>query len=264
MRTFLIPTILFLQLGSGVAVHTGAPAGSGAPCVPPITTYRYVASNVLNTCNGGLACSNGLGVDKLTEYNSTGNDATQLSGGARPVYTTGAVNGLPAITFSGAQFLTFASGWPAGSGSITIYAVLEPGTGGSLDYNIVGSGSGGAGRGSLEWNVQQTSYEQYVNASTETHIGGGSTALSTSHFSTIVFVYNFSSGAYTFYVCSGGTCNVDSSGTTTASSWLQASAIGLNGNDSTVFYGQIAELGYLNSANISGIDAWTQCEYGIG
>lgn len=46
-------------------------------------------------------CTNGEGVATWQDQSGTGNDATQASDPNQPIYTTGAINGLPALLFDG-------------------------------------------------------------------------------------------------------------------------------------------------------------------
>lgn len=70
-----------------------------------------------------LSLSNGDPISTLTDSDS-GTYSLTASAGARPTYTTNALNGLPVMTFSGAQWLT--------SGTTNPWAFLNQATGGTV------------------------------------------------------------------------------------------------------------------------------------
>ncbi len=237
-----------------VAVRKKAP-----PCVAPTMTYRWAAYNPSNLCTGSVACTDGAKIITLADFVST-NNGTQATDG--PIYHTNQINGQPALTFlgiAGTTYVQLATSL-AVTGSATFYAVLRVNSG-AANSPVIGVNANGG----IEWDNNGTpNYKMIMQSSGVAFIGTETTARSLTNFTTVALTYNFSTGAYVFYDCSGGTCTADGSGTTTAS-WTGGRVyyIGLVNSFGTKFDGQIAEVGYLSSSSTTGIGAYSQCKYGI-
>jgi hypothetical protein len=213
---------------------------------------------------------NGAGMDTLVDT-VVGNNAIQTSSSNRPIYTTSAINGLAALAFDGttSEKQMAMLGTPtfappeAYTGSLTYYAVVEPGAiSGVYGYTIFGPSTQINTLHGISWAIFNG--KQFLYSSNITSIGIGTVTLSTSTFSVIAVTYNMVSGAWTMYECSGGTCTVDNSGTTTTpSTTTQTDDLGSSPSDGFYYNGLVAEYGYLDSASIAGIATYVQCQYNI-
>ncbi len=171
-------------------------------CVAPTTDHRYAINEPTTTCNGGSACTNGAGIDFVTDLVQTDRDnrARQTVSGQRPIYTTGAINGLPAAAFTStnSQFLDMANGggWLGSGGAvtaITVWMVIKP-TNGAW---ILSSQSGTAG--SFMYSFTASPGHQHADSKNRTILGSGTATLSSSTWYTLAVTYNFSTGALAFY-----------------------------------------------------------------
>lgn len=246
----------------------GITGSTAAPCTPPTMTYLYSAFNTSNTCNGGSPCTNGDNMDTI-KSSATANDGTAASSGARPLYNTNQINGQPALTLNGPtnqQGFGMATAIPTGSGSLTLYAVIKPDLSGgqaAIIGNGSASGGGTAGIKAIEWRINNSTSKQDLLSQQNALLASSTSTVSTAAFSTVAVTYDFGTGAYTFYKCASGTCTADGSGTASGSWAVNSSGLGLATSASEFYKGQIAEWGYLNSASVTGIAAWSQCKYGI-
>lgn len=233
----------------------GITGGSGAPCNPPTMTSRWAAYNSSNLCTGSVACTNGASVTSVPDFLGA-NSSTSVGG---ITYATGSVNGLPSFSLpaSTAQIILPSAGTVATSGSITLYAVLNPSST-SANGAIIGSGLGSG----PEWRIAGGGKQEYLSQAT-TSIGTSTSTVPTASYSTIAMTYVYSTGVLTFYKCASGTCSIDGTVTKTASFTNRQNVIGFASVVNEQFLGNIAEVGYLNSASVTGIAAWSQCKYGI-
>lgn len=232
-------------------------------CSPPTMTARWAAYNSANTCTASsVPCTNGA--FGWTQPDLAGTNSTTNATSLGPIYTTSAINGLPSWTFtkSSGQFWRLNSSIPQ-SGSITFYAILNwSSTCTSSGCSIFGlSLSHG-----LNWQINAattTTGHQRLLSQGLAEVAIGTQNYTAGVWYTVVTTYNFSTGAWSFYNCAAGTCSLDSSGTGTSTFSASTDDLGAGQDTTEYFGGQIAEWGYLNSANTSGIAAWSQCKYGI-
>jgi hypothetical protein len=244
--------LLFTQI---INTGTRRKVFTAPSCTPPTMTYRWQVANSGILCGTGIACTNGAGTFSLPS-SATSNTASQGASGNQPIYTTGAINGLQAALFNGtSQTLAFSNTFGT-SGTMTLYAVIEPTSSGG---GILGSATAGT-NGSVEWAINGGG-GQFFNSLNRAAIASGAATISTSHFSTLAMTYDFTSGVANLYICSGGTCTLDGTGTSTAQFFNATNSLGTTGI--FFFSGYIAEWGYLNSVNTAGIATYSQCEYGI-
>jgi hypothetical protein len=256
-------TLLFLLVRSvgPVAILTGR--GTAVSCTPPTMTYRWSVRNPGIGCTAG-ACVNGGTISSLPSSVGS-NPATNSSSGRQPIYTTNVINGQPAALFNGvtnSEFLalTTPNVLPQ-SGSATFYAVIEP-TSTCASTNC--AMFGGAATNNFEYRVNTSSKQQMLQQQ-NVSIGIGTATISTTAFTTVAATYNFGTGAWALFTCSGGTCSSDGSGTGgPTSGWANSSTyLGAAPDIAEWFSGYIAEWGYLNSISTAGIGAYSSCQYGI-
>ena len=232
-----------------------SPSGNGSPLQPSNHDKPMGGLQSIEPMYGSVPCTNGALLTSVPDLAGSTNSA-----GANPVYTTGAVNGLPAFTFTnnGDQiFFTAgaAANW-AVTGQITFYAILKPISSATelpmLPLLLM----------AVQWRINTTGKQEILSQGT-TSIGSGTATISTSAYSTLTMTYDYTSHVLNLYTCAGGTCSSDGTATTSASFSSQQSVLGWAGPITEQFKGSIAEWGYLTSADITGIAAWSQCKYGI-
>jgi hypothetical protein len=246
---------------AGIGGKTGV--GGGPSCSPPSLTYQWAAYSLTGTNNCGSAgtssCTNGASVYTLTE-SIAGNNAVQATSANQPLFETNQINGLPAIESNGlsgvsAEYLPFSMTIPD-TANFTIYAMVKSSS--LSGYQTIISND--ANTSSIEYGIPNAAH-QYVRVNGYSS-GLGSATLSTGTWYTLALTFTYSTLAYNLYICSGGTCTSDGSGTAGGSpSQPINSLFGPNGDDS--WNGYVAEWGYLNSVSTSGIAAYSLCKYGI-
>ena len=102
----LLPMIGLAQTG---------PGGVGAAGTNPV----WYDANELNL-------SNGASVSNFPDMSGNGNDMTQLSSVNQPTFTTGTINGLPAVVFDGTtDYLERGATGGLDGGEITVFAVFQ-------------------------------------------------------------------------------------------------------------------------------------------
>lgn len=251
----IIIALLLLLTGQFTLPTRGGIASGTATCTPPTMTYRWPVYGAGNTCNGGLACSNGLGIDTLVDVVGT-NNATQATSGNRPIYTTGAINSLPAAAYNGTtNVLSLGTALMAAT---TTYVAL----GIKIDTSSLhGAIFGGPSGGELELRVNGTHQELLIE--NVAVIGTGTTTLTNGSFMTLVATYNSGTGTWALYTCSGGTCTVDSSGTNIKTITAGMSNLGAAPGSSEFYSSNIAEFEYASSITTAGIGAYSLCKFGI-
>jgi hypothetical protein len=145
------------------------------------------------------------------------------------------------------------------TGSITYYAVYKP-TSHCATTACAFFGGGQFGNNYPEYGVGT---KQYFNSAGVTAIGTSITAPTVGAWNTSALTYNFATGLWTFYNCSGGACTVDGSGTTIGTfSYPNSAYLGGWQPGGEWFDGQVAEWGYRTTIDVSGIGAWSFCWYG--
>jgi hypothetical protein len=190
---------------------------------------------------------------------ATHNDASST---ANLVYNTGATpSGKPSWTFTAASSTHFQpnSNLPV-TGSITYYAVYKP-TSHCATTACPFFGGGQFGNNYPEYGI---GVKQYFNSAGVVNIGNSTTSPTVGVWHTGALTYNFTSGAWTFWICTGGTCTADGSGTTTGTfSYPNSAYLGGWFPGGEWFDGQIAEWGIRTTADVSGIGAWSFCWFGV-
>jgi hypothetical protein len=243
--------------GSG-ATASGSGGGPTPPgCTAPSYTYRWPLSGTV-TCGGGAACSNGGAIDSVLDP-IAGNNATQGAPGDRPTYNTAQINGLPAATFTGGtQSLVLTTPIPAATTSMSYYAVINPTVGGNIGF--VGNS---IAIGGVEWRINGGGHQELLAANVAS-IAIGSATFSSGKWITIAFTYNTSTGAWTFFNCSGGTCVSDGSGTTAQTFSATVLTLGNANVNFDPYIGKIAEIGALvGSQSVVGLGAYSKCQFNI-
>lgn len=250
-----------LGLGGGQGVITGnhlkvfTPAG----CAPPTMTYRWAAYSLTGAAycgsSGSTACTtSGQEVYSIPD-SVAGNTATSLSG-SYGTYVPSAINGLAAINESiNGQYL-FATQIPITVTTYTFYVVTYNRI--DTSYQSIG---GTKGTNALVYGQQNAGANQVLGIASGSTFATGTNTLANNTWYTLAATYNSITGAYALYICSGGSCTSDGSGTSVQTISAPMTGIGI-GHDYPP-YGYIAEIGYLNGTSVSGIGAWSYCKYGI-
>lgn len=240
-----------------VPTATGANRNAAPSCTAPTLASKWSVFDAANDCFG--ACSNGLAINTLND-SIGGNTATGRHNSANnAVYTTGAVNGLPALQFtaSNGQVLGPASAF-ANTGTLTFYAVIKPNcTSGTCTI------AGPAGGNGLQWYLS-SSNQIKLDWAAFINIVSANT-VSSSAYSTQAFTFDFSTGTAVMYACAAGSCVSQGTGTNHQATQNAFDNLGYGGTSAGGFYnGFIAEWGYRTSnGSLADIAAWSQCKYGI-
>jgi hypothetical protein len=251
-----------------LATYTDSAVGSAAytisaSCTPPAgATYDYDVNNSGNYCTSGTtACTNGLGIYELQDSIAS-NTATQATGANQPIYTTGAINGLPAAVFTAAsiEYLQLGTQIPTTNQWQTAYIVFSvPTTANTMfiggDYDdLLSTNAGNCYAGGFQAPIP----------------GGGpycSTSLIAANtWYAIGFQWNTSTGDYAFDRFSAGGTTSWGSGTAPSGAPLYSTFkyIGYYYNAIAYMNGSIARVIYYDSAlPTSGLAAYTSCKYGL-
>lgn len=250
----LIP-LLFAQI-----INTGGyrklPA---SPCSPPTMTSRWAAYNPANTCTTGSTspCTNGQIAWIAPDFNSVYAMGRQVNS-ANPIFTTNAINtSLPSWAFSSSVPDFFnVTPIPSSITTYTFYVIFKLTTTGA--YQIFFSAGTGGG---LVYFISDTNHQGIALTGAGTNLG---TATFTSGvWYAVAMTVNTSTSAYAFYKCSGGTCSSDGSGTGSLASTQPIVWFGNDPVSGLALNAQIAEAGFLNGINITGIGPWVSCKYGV-
>ncbi|MBD3636709.1 MAG: T9SS type A sorting domain-containing protein [Crocinitomicaceae bacterium] len=106
LLTFFVTLTSTAQTGAGGVGTTG-------------TNPMWYDANELNLVNGNK-------VSNWQDMSGNGNDLSQTNATKQPIYTDGALNGLPVVTFDGADdFLTRGATSGLGGGEITVFIVFQ-------------------------------------------------------------------------------------------------------------------------------------------
>ena len=255
----ILALIPLLALGTGMrqqVIFARFPKPA-AGCSVPAFTYQWAVSNDTgqNKCGaaGTTLCANGLSVYTLVD-SVAGNSAIQTTSANQPTFTTGAINGLPALTQTGSQYLITNTVVPGSTTQWTVFVVYKP-------ASVSGGGSffGGTGGNVTVWQNNTTVALGVVG----TNNGYSNSFLSVGAWSAFEVTYNTSTGAGAFYSIAGGTAT--SQGTFAFTSTPGGSTQFLNydyinGGNS----GMIAEVSVaVGSTSVSGIPAYVACKYGL-
>lgn len=247
IRLLLLLPLLSTLIGDQATYPTPGPGRQVHACTPPTMTYRW-------TPTSGCSTSTPCATDQVA-----GNNASQTTSGDLPTYgATCGPNSTPCLTFNGtSDFLTpttpIAS---SGLTAVTVYAVVNMTSTSVLNYIYGGANFGFTFR---------TNTDGTVGFGVEGIVGSdGTQVLSPSTWYTIVVTYDNGTTTTNFYNATGG--GLAPEGTSgTALSWSAATPTMASDtpNFSSFFGGSIAEWGYTNSVNTSGIANWSSCHYGV-
>jgi hypothetical protein len=239
--------LLALLLGGWQTYPSPGPGrqAQSSACIAPPMTYRWVPSS---GCSTSTVCAK----DRVD-----GNNALQTLSSALPTYSeSGGPKGTPDLTFNGStDYLTFRTAIPSAVTGFTIYAVIA----------MIGAGRGNAifagDTGGIEYRINASNKPDllYQNIA---DVNSGTQTLSANKWYTEVVTFQIS-GAVNFYYASGGSLIPAGSGSTSSNAFsgITDSLGGSQGGE--YFKGKIAEVGFRNSPDPSGIAAWSSCQYGI-
>jgi len=234
-------------------------------CIAPTTDYRWSAFNSANTCNaangthgsGGSCSTTGNTVDGLTPQSGSifwFQDTTAN----RPTYKTAALNGKPSILFTAANAQNMGSSGIPYLTSFTAYVVYKHGTTGGIIASC-----GGTTVGCVELFDNGTNFQ--FNNLNRNVIATGTHTLTVGNWYVSVTQYNFTTGAASLFLCSGGTCIVDGTGSLVSGNWgFNVTTLGgISGGG--YFNSELAEFGWTqnNTSINSAIATYVQCQYGI-
>lgn len=224
---------------------TGAVVAPPA-CVAPTMTYRW-------TPTVGCSTSTVCATDQVA-----GNNASQTTSGDLPTYSaTGGPNSTPSLTFNGTtDFITPTTAIANPTGGLTIYVIFNQ-TANPGNTALIGGATSG-----LEYGVNGSG-NMFLNQQSIQGIGAGSSTVSLSTWYTKVITFNSSSNVWQFYNVSSGTLTSDGAGSTGYPAWAATPNLGGAPDVGQNFHGSIAEWGYINSVNTTGIAAWSSCHYAI-
>jgi hypothetical protein len=234
------------------------PASGG--CTAPTATHRWAIYDTNTTCVSGGACSSGGSINFVKDLVGA-DDSTQIHSGHEPAYSPAAINSLAAGDFSSGIAWMMETTIPIPSGAnMSVYAVVFYDASTSTNESILGNeGSGG----SFNWRFDANNKQEILSSGTAS-IASSSVAYTTAGWHTFEVDFNQTTGAYAFKHCTGGTCSVDTSGTASVPSFFNSSnTFGADNATNTFWTGKIAEFGYFSGFGVTGLGAWSQCQYGI-
>jgi hypothetical protein len=180
-----------------------------------------------------LSLNDGDPVSTWTDSSGSGNDATEASG-ARPLYQTNELNGLPVVQFDGVDD-QMVSSLSMATKPFTAFAVVKFATFVN-EATILGPNASGG----LQWRGN-SDQRQGLLKSVTAEIGSSGTQLSVDTFYRLAATYS-SGGAYTFYL--NGTADGTGTNNQTFSATTLQLARNITGEDLT---GQIAEILFYDS-----------------
>lgn len=257
-------------LGSPQVITTGhhRQVGPSFPACPaPLSTSQWFAYNASSTClPGGVTCTNGANTNTVPDAIGAFPLVTNSGTNVQPVYTAGAINGLPSWAFDGSatdqQILRLGAGNIGGPAAFCMFAVINvtatPGT-----YPIFGSSStsGGGANNAPIWYINPSGQQQ-ISGDGLDNVVTGSTVV-TGSWKAIGFCFNGIGNTATTYNISGGTANVDTTALSLVSLANVSNQIGGATFDNLWFLGQIAEVDYYNSLSMAGAGPYVLCRYGF-
>lgn len=186
-----------------------------------------------------------------------GNNASQTTSGDLPTYgATCGPNSTPCLTFNGTtDALLLATPIPSGLTALTMYAVIYVT---AAQNNAI---FGATNNGGLTYRINGSSNPDLEQLAVQGNSGTQTLSLNTWY--TEVVTYNGGTTTTSFYYASGGTLNAAGAPGGPAFSWSTTTTYLGNDQFGEPFAGKIAEWGYLNSVNTTGIAPWSQCHYGV-
>jgi hypothetical protein len=261
MKKILIGLLLAMHPYIGQIPLGGITAPGGAACTAPTVATRWAAWDPANDCDtGNIPCTNGLYVHHLVD-SVGGNSAQWPSTNGSAVYTTGEINGLPAMIWPNTSNLNrFDIGTPfTPNGTYTYFVVYQPTntTTGDVLGKFSGSGAFQLSVASGDYKVRLVKNNLVVFATSTTAVCSVNTWCAT------LVQYNQPTGDWAVYSCAGGTCTSNSSGNSAQTFSASTDEIGISAGDGGVISFHLAELSYQTAISTTGYGAWAQCKYGI-
>lgn len=252
------------SLTANVTVSGGATPGAGTVLVRNATTgdsntvaFTVTSGVPVNPDTAGLVLqllasagtsttTNGAGLSSWTDQSATGAVFNQATGGLQPTYVTSGQNSLPAIAFSGSQYLVAAATVSAINISLLKFFAVIKVTGGTSTARAIFSNYNPTGN--LGWEILADANDSwrlaYGNGSS-TDVTAGGTVNTTAHVITGWFQ---STGTLTAIRIDG--TQVASDAHTIVTQTTLAPAIGTASNNVGLekFVGQISEMLLYNPA----------------
>lgn len=254
----IVVMLLFVAQG-GMMPGPGTPHTTASCSVPSFTNVWPIYGAGV-TCNGGSACSVGLGIDTVPSLGTGGaNSLTQTTGGNRPLYLPAAINSQPSATFTSGDSFNITTPI-SGTLIISVYAVFAPSIGAGTSPITGNRGSNGA----FEWRINGAGGTQQMNIAGVDMIGSGTATFPATTYSAALAQYNMSTNAWALFTISGGSASADGSGTYSGGMSLTQgiNSIGFSDPDGA-FQGNIAEVGTFAGTSTTGVAAYVNCKYGI-
>lgn len=207
-------------------------------------------------------------VTQWQDQSGNGHHANQTVGGSRPTLTTGAINGLPAISFNGtSQFLQLGPGFADFTAGASFFVVYKPTAVPIFSTRILDFGTNvGATNSVIISELSNTSNGFYVVNDT-TVVGIDSTAgLTLNQYQLLECIQN---GAGSGTMWTNGIQNGQGSLPNIANVPRSSNCVGkYNSGNSNYYQGEIAEIlvynGALTSSQRKSIEGYVYQKYGIG
>jgi len=258
----LVGVILILPLLAAGGQYT-IPSATGAnrsatpppSCgSPPTVDVRLRVWAASSTCGGGSACTNGAGLDTIVDTGAwASRNATQTNAPDRPIYTTSAINTLAAANWNGSS-TQMGYGAIGPNGTMTWFAVFKTTAGGAF--------TGNGASGTFEWRIATNGKQEILKARISSIASSTSTIYMDGNWHAALVTYNQPTGAYAFYNCTSGTCNLDGSGTSGIAFSSNLDTLGYQNGDGP-FSGFIAEVNYTGAISTTGYGTYAQACYGL-
>ena len=206
-------------------------------------------------------------VSLWADQSGNGNNAGQATSADQPTLSTGAINGLPALSFNGSsQFLQFGSGFANFSSGASIFVVTNPATLGSYQ-TWVSFGNSGSNYLGLEQTSTSGSVSFYTYSGSSSSAVTAASALSASQYQLVESVYN---GTNTATIYNNGVQKGTGSSLLTAPTTPPRTInyVGQFAGSGAYLNGQIAEILVYNTALSSvqraAVESYIYSKYGIG
>ncbi len=215
--------------------------------------------------DAGVTYSSGQ-VSQWTDQSGNGNNANQTVSADQPTLTTGALNGLPALSFNGtSQFLQFGSGFANFTSGASIFVVVNPTSLGSYQTWIEFGNSSTNYLGFEEGSTSGTVYYYVYNGSSGSNVAATS-SLTAGQYQLMESVYN---GSNTGTVYNNGVQKATSTSLLTAPNATRSNNyVGQFGGSTAYYHGQIAEILVYNTAltasQRASVESYIYSKYSIG
>jgi hypothetical protein len=249
MKSLLVLALLPSMAVAQFTIPQRGGIATPPPCVAPTMTYRWTPTS---GCSTSTACA----TDQVS-----GNNAFQTNSGDLPTYgATAGPNSQPALTFNGtSDYLLPTTAIPSGLTNVTLYAVVN-----ATSLTLTGENPifGISNNNAMLFQLNTSGnpqFEQYGVAS-----ASSTQTVSTGTWYTLVVTYANGTTTTNFYSASGGSLTAEGSVTSPGMSFSNpTTALAGELEFGGFFAGKIAEWGYLNSVNTTGIASWSSCHYGV-